>query len=360
MPTLDDLRMMPPDELRPLAETDEQAAGVLAGRQVAADQLRLVAARAYGLDGNISTPRAWSRLPYLTDVGAVGIVDIAQGMAWDTGVTAVAEVADLGLHDPGKAYAAAAMAPGAAAATVRFDGVPVQHAGTAVVDGQVIPPSAPAGWRQILLGFQGYGGSLNDLTVPTAMFAPATWIRPRLVAAGLMTCYGTPGEAVPEPGEDEDGRPNLAPDGQPWLYLAYGGESAWPHGLPAWVHGRSVTVLDRLVDEHHSYGEYAWHPRRTRLARGEEQVERDRIRIVVTLARAEIAAGRWPEVKARDRDRPRWQHDNAVRALDRAEEALASRDPGAAWDAADALARGRVIEAVHPLWDMLTGPRTTR
>src|SRR5690606_20926603 len=56
------------------------------------------------------------------------------------------------------------------------------------------PATAPQGWMRIgLPTWRGYEGGGYDV-VPAELYEPReTWIRPRLRAIGLTTCYGEPG-----------------------------------------------------------------------------------------------------------------------------------------------------------------------
>lgn len=377
MTTLAALRQMPDHELGTVDTPD--AAAVLTGRARAATQIRLILARTYGRRG-MSTHSSWAVLPYLTSDGTVGILDIAHGTAWDTGVTADPGVEDLGLGEPtGEAYAAAnTHSPGA----IRFgrraaDGTwnmeTVQSEGTAVVDGQVVPPSAPPGWRQIALPtWRGYDPAAHYYTeVPIFEFRPETWIRPRLVAAGLMTCYA-------RPGKQSDGE---------HLTSTHGWDAHWPHGVPDWIDGRSVTVLDRIART--LPGEPPTHLILTWAARGTDAEEIDVLRPLlahwrVTTAKSwewsaktmrrvpaladradavreaadAIAAGQEPTEEARRAVNvaAQQQYDyigGAARSdyagLVGAEDGLTRHSP---WEAADALARcgraGRILGDVWP------------
>lgn len=220
-------------------------------------------------------------MPFLTETGTIGIVDIAHGTAWDTGIPADPGVYDLGVGDLHDVYAAAQMPNDAG--TVSLDGQPVQHHGTAVVDGRPVYPTAPDGWRQISLpvwrGYDDDRGCYVD--VPVWEYAPDTWIRPRLVASGLMTCYGKPGDA--ENGE------YLTVAHHPWL---------WPHGVPQWVKGQSTTVLDLLA---HASGQprpgsyVSFSLSYTKLPRGSDAEEMERLAPFLDAARAEVATSlrRW-------------------------------------------------------------------
>jgi hypothetical protein len=112
----------------------------------------------------------------------------------------------------------------------------------------------PVGWKQIALPtWRGYDPEADHYTsVPEAMFRPEHWIRPTLVSTGLMTCYGYAGN--PE-------------DGQ-FLTRAYGWEGSFPWGVPEWIDGKSVTLLDTIADEVMFSG-----LQRTRVARGTDEEE---------------------------------------------------------------------------------------
>jgi hypothetical protein len=147
---------------------------VLTNRGKAAQQIRVTLARVYGR-GDTATPDQWHVVPHLTDTGTIGVVDIARGTAWDTGVDADPCVSDLGLLPEDEAYAAANMPPGAQG-TVRVDGEPAQVAGTAVRGGRVVQPSKPRGWRQVVLPtWRGYDPDARWYTeVPSSVYRPDT------------------------------------------------------------------------------------------------------------------------------------------------------------------------------------------
>jgi hypothetical protein len=205
-------RLLHDDDLR--TSDSEVAATVLAGRERAARQIRVVLARVYGRPDMATRPQ-WQVLPCLTDVGTIGILDIARGTAWDTGVVADTGVADLGVDDA--VYAGA----NGIAGDVRIDGDLVQRDGATPGS----PLRMPAGWRQIALPTWRAGD------VVPADYRPDQWIRPRLVTAGLMTCYGSLGAV-----EDGD-----------YLMQAHGWDARWPWGVPEWIDGVSVSVVDWIA-----------------------------------------------------------------------------------------------------------------
>jgi hypothetical protein len=178
-------------ELRALGS--REARRVLTERGDAGRRIRVVLARVYARPG-VSTMRDWSIIPFLTDNCTIGVVDIADGTAWETGVAIDERVEAFGLGHPGDVYAATT--PGTQG-TVTFDGEPVQKDGAAVVRRggvlQPVQPAAPAGWRQIPLPtWRGYDPDADRyVEVPTHEYRPTSWIRPTLVACHLMTCYGT-------------------------------------------------------------------------------------------------------------------------------------------------------------------------
>jgi hypothetical protein len=239
-----DAMLMPDPELKALGT--DAANVVLLARAIASDQLRLVLARAYGR-ADMATSKKWNILPCLTDAGTIGVLDIAAGTAWDTDVEACLEVTSLGLVDDayGASYAPAGSVyfgtPGGTMECIQANGV---APGTTL--------GMPAGWKQIALtrSYQGKGA------VPDELYRPETWIRPRLVATGLTTCYGTHGET--SAGE--------------YLDSAHGWESYWPWGVPPWVKGESLSVLsvfdDRLRDLHVDLP-----PHTPRLRRGTDEQE---------------------------------------------------------------------------------------
>lgn len=177
-------------------------------RAKAATFIRIALARTYGR-GDMCTSEQWHVVPCLTDTGTLGILDIAHGTAWDTGLEAPPEVVDLGVE--GFVYAGANNA--AAGLTVK----------TTDHDGQTKSftpaPKAPEGWQQILLPtWRGWDPNGRQYThTPPELFTPDQWVEPKLVANELMTCYGEPG------------RPRT------YLTDTAGWDKSWPHGLPSWV-----------------------------------------------------------------------------------------------------------------------------
>ena len=217
-------RAMDDSILREIWGDHPTAQRVLNGRTKATAHIRLIVARVYAR-GDLMSFHGWHVIPCLTDKDTLGVLDITTGTAWETGVAALPEVDDLGTID--EVYAAANGHSG----TVSFDGVPVQSQGTAVQDGKVIPPTMPYGWKQIALPtWRGYEGTSPARSVPSFEFRPETWIKPTLVATGLKTCYGGPGT---DPGV--------------FLTKAHGWESQWPHGIPEWIEGRSVSLIDAIA-----------------------------------------------------------------------------------------------------------------
>lgn len=237
--TIEKAREMHDRDLHEAAQASEAARLVDAARTAAAAQIRIVVARVYAR-GDMMGASQWHVLPCLTDTGTIGILNIADGIAWDTGEVAHPGCVDLGLE--ADVYAAAQTPQG----DVRFDGELVQRAGAAVVDGQVIPPRMPAGWRQIALPtWRGYGGRSPRYDVPETEFPPERWIRPRLVAQGLMTCYGHPGKVADAPP----------------LAKTHTWDRIWPQGIPPWIEGTSVTLVDAMVGGLDCVGGQTWLPR---------------------------------------------------------------------------------------------------
>jgi hypothetical protein len=198
--------------------------------------IRLAIARVYGRP-DICTSQYWSVLPQMTSSSTLGLLDIAKGMAWDTGIEIVED------HDLDVLSTAVPSANlPAGGVPVRFDGEVVEIHGHAA--GR--PPSAPDGWRQISLPtWEGYEGD-GTAKVPDDLYRPETWVRPTLVAGGLWTCYdraGTCTEAV----------------------LMDSGAHAhrWPWGLPPWVSGQSVTVIDAMIDAAGSVVPMTWAERQS-------------------------------------------------------------------------------------------------
>jgi hypothetical protein len=285
--TLDAARLMHDHELR--AANDPTARAVLAGRGRAATIIRVTLARTYGRPG-IATLSAWHVLPCVTDLGTIGVIDSTHGTAWDTGVVAPAECADLGLEE--ELYAAA----------------------------------MPVGWRQIALPtWRGYTPDARRYDdVPLSEYEPAKQIRPRLVASGLMTCYGHTGA-----------EPVTAPDGGPALEDTHAWDSAYPHGVPPWVVGRSVTVIDRLIDRSADLWGSMRTPPRTRLPRGTQEQERAIADRMIAVSRAATAARL--RVYAADRNADR-AAERDKRANERLREAQAYRAAADRIDAGESIA----------------------
>jgi hypothetical protein len=224
--TIGEARGMHDSDLAAAALVSEVARSVDASRTAAAAQLRVVVARVYGR-GDMMGASQWHVLPCLTDAGTIGILNVADGTAWDTGVAAHPGVEDLGLFSE-KSYAAAYAPKG----DVRFDGELVQRDGAAVKDGVTLTPTMPTGWRQIALPtWRGYGGRSPYQDVPETEFPPEQWIRPRLVAQGLRTCYGRLGKVMEHP----------------MLAKTHTWDRLWPQGVPPWIEGTSVTIVDAMV-----------------------------------------------------------------------------------------------------------------
>lgn len=302
----------------------------------AASALRLALARTYGR-ADMCTARQWHVVPCLTPDGTVGILDLARGTAWDTGIVAP-ELEPEDLH--GAVYAAANMPSGGG--PVRIDGELVQADGTHVEDGRPVPPTMPADWRQVLLPtWKGYEGD-GSCRVPTALFRPEHWVRPRLAAAGLLTCYGKPGSPV---------------DGE-WLARTHGHGHVWPWGVPPWIEGESVTVLGGLQDllwrcganldvvrEEHEAGLY-------RAPRGTDAEESERVRQAIARRVPLAAQGLREDARTVERE---W----SARSHKRREWALTATEVGEcqrlALDAARALERegAGAVDLSSPLWHLL-------
>lgn len=299
-----ELRQMHDQALK--ANPDPEAAEILRGRGEAARAIRLTLARMFGRQG-IATHSQWHILPCVTSTGTIGVVDVARGIAWDSGVQAPATVADLGLE--AEVYAAANGVGG----DVRIDGELVQRDGA--TPGK--PPKMPDGWQQIALPtWRGYTPGAGYDEVPVSEYKPGEQIRPALSAWGLTTCYGTPGA-----------EPANAPDGAPALCETHGHGYLYPWGVPAWVIGVSVSVVDTLI-ETVSIME-AGRPSRSRLARSSEEAERQMADRMLAIARVETARRlrAWADSG---------QHDSYAAAnraaADRAEEVEAFRDAAAEFD----------------------------
>lgn len=224
--TLDVARTLPDSTLEQVWGDHLIAQQVLNGRGKAAQQIRLVLARTYGKDG-CATHSVWHIIPCLTDKNTIGILNIAEGCAWDTGI-----VADDGVHDLGTEEEVCGSANGIAG-NCYIDNTLVQSDGVAVKDGQKVTLNMPIGWKQIALPtWRGYKPDINRYTdVPEELFKPEHWIRPTLVACHLMTCYGRPGT--------RDGT---------WLSETTGIHAAnFPWGVPPWIKGTSTSIFNVLV-----------------------------------------------------------------------------------------------------------------
>jgi hypothetical protein len=174
-------------------DTDLRAAGTpeaeatLAARTEGAALVRLTLARMYG-HTSAATSDGWAMVPHVTDRGTIGVVDVATGTAWDSGIEATPDVHALGLSD---AHTPEGNHP-SLAGDVIIDGELVQRMGETPGAGI----TAPAGWRRIdLPTWRGYyGDGSHYVPVPAELYEPEeTWLRPTLRAVGLMTCYGTLG-----------------------------------------------------------------------------------------------------------------------------------------------------------------------
>lgn len=359
------------------------ARAVLDARTRAARHVTLTLARMCG-----SPDRPWHLVPHVTGDDTIGLVDVARGVAWASAVPAGPDVAAFGPLDG--IYAAAGMPPGADG-TVHIDGEPVQHAGSAAVGGEVVPPTAPDGWAQIAVPtWRGWDDSQGRMVpVPSREFPPDSWTRPEPVATGLMTCYGRPGD-----------------DSGDWVQAL----GPFPHGAPDWVvGGRSVTVLHEIS---RATRESMQRMERPELAlawlgweRGDDATETGRLRPVIAAWRANLPAmlrraaaraenepptrggnARDTETGERiatalrsaadgladaDPDRLRtmaracrhgdgnwqavtgvWSCVSALEALAHATDILDEGAPGAPFDAARRLARGYAGELLSDIWPL--------
>lgn len=225
-------------DLKPLArDGDQEAQRVLELRDKSATEVRLGLARVYGV-GTIATFHSWSAVPCLTPDGRLGVLDTAHGTAWSTPTKLDVEAASaLGLID--QVEAGVNNGGGSASVEVSADGSYMRvGAGRQTMEGSDYhepAPTMPAGWRQIGLPTWRSAYPELDRYVDTRPlnFKPETWTRPTLVACGLMTCYGTLGDA--KHGEK--------------LLQAHGWDGNWPWGVPEWIDGTSVSVIDALIDK---------------------------------------------------------------------------------------------------------------
>lgn len=312
--------------------------------------IRLTLARVYGRC-DICTSQHWNVLPHVTAGETLGLLDIAQGTAWDTGVEVVED------HELDVLGAAAAVP----SANLPSGGVPVRIDGEiAEVHGHAAgrPPSAPEGWRQISLPtWAGYEGD-GTAKVPDDLYRPETWIRPTLVESGLWTCYGRAGGCT-----------------EAFIMDAGAHAHRWPWGLPPWVAGSSVTVIDAMID---AAGTVVV---KTGAERQSDAAELERVRAVLTAVRAWarrlVESGarneRLSEEErtglascARDFDRARldeltsrianahgWAHvpwSRPVAALRRAESAL---EAGLPYRAAVALGQSGALSYLESVRDMV-------
>lgn len=259
-------------DLRSLAsDGDQDAARVLALRDVAAREVRLALARVYGV-GTMATFSAWSVVPCMTESGTFGVLDTARGTAWSTPIALTVEACEaLGLIGDIELSVHGA----AAGATVEVSGDGrrmVVGAGRKTMEGSDYhkpAPSMPPGWRQIVLPTwrSAYPGEERYRDTEPVDFRPETWALPTLVASGLMTCYGRPGD--PAAGER--------------LLVCHGWEGSWPWGVPSWIDGTSVSVIDALIDSIRGL-------RRTRRPRGSDQDECELVRRLLDVAIAKLRA----------------------------------------------------------------------
>lgn len=172
-----DLRLRHDNDLK--AMDNPMAQVVLDARTRGAAFLRAILARAYG-HTKAATAQGWHIVPHATAIGTIGVVNVADGTAWDLGVRMTEDVDALGLDD---SHTPDANHP-SLAGDVRFEGELVQRQG----ETPGAPIRAPEGWMRIgLTTWRGF-------PVPEKEYVPEeTWIRPQLVAFGLTTCYGHPG-----------------------------------------------------------------------------------------------------------------------------------------------------------------------
>lgn len=337
------------------SEGDAAAQEVLDLRTKAAAAIRLGLARVYGR-GDMATFSRWSVVPCLTPEGTLGILDVARGTAWATDWPLDEEACRaLGLERAvearvNNAAAGARVTVGEAgppAATP--DGPRAVTAMTVDVTRHAEPrPSMPEGWRQVTLyTWRGHEGVSPYRPTPPSCFRPETWIRPRLAAAGLMTCYG-------RPGDESDGEQ---------LCRTHGWDSQWPWGVPEWIDGTSVTVLDVLADgdvlgirrtrrprrsdaEELELARQSWRVAGDALARmlsraaKREEARRAQVSDVLqeaarTLSRDDLGPAEWALREARWTDMRIRNTDLAIRAYLRAGRAL--EEDECAWSAVKAL-----------------------
>lgn len=197
----------------------------------AASHLRLTLARVFGRDGydDLAGPAD----AHLTPQGTIGIIDSAVGVAWDTGVAAHPDTP----LDPGLTGTSSVS--------------PEQAAQVAAS----VAARSPEGWHRLdMTPRYGTRPAVKD-------YAPDTWIRPTLAATGL------PASRTNSADTGEYLRGNMFP-------------RDYPHGVPDWIQGRSVTVLDtmhaaRYEGYGHDQANQAWPALpATGAPRGSDEVER--------------------------------------------------------------------------------------
>ncbi len=189
-------------ELSERAKTDPLAVEIRNNRVKAASFLRVLLARVYG-HPNAATFFQWHIIPCITKNRTVGLLNIAQGLAHDTGVEVTPEVDDLGYAEEDKVYSSA---NNLAAGLYLYEGKMVELKLKTTLIGSIEPlpennqrqditpkpPTMPQGWRQIILApWQGYEGDGHS-TVPPELYENNR-IVPKLVSYGLLTCYGKRG-----------------------------------------------------------------------------------------------------------------------------------------------------------------------
>lgn len=240
--TVEQLRELHDNDLAKLTSKDAKA--VYANRGTAANFIRIVLARTYARN-DMCTFFQWSVVPCITPERTLGFLDTARGTAFDSQQLLPPECDDLGYGEPDKAYGGAnnpggetyiyeGTVDGGPLATVDNKGgksaMIVSHVplkvGDNLKDVTPKPPTMPPGWRQIVLPtWRGYNGDGHH-TVPKEFFAdPKTWIKPKLVAFGLRTCYGT------------RGKPRRCLTDTAGWHVDRGEHSPnnWPHGVPDWI-----------------------------------------------------------------------------------------------------------------------------
>jgi hypothetical protein len=204
--TVNDPTLLHDDKLKKLGTPI--AKDVLARRARGASLVRVVLARMYGDPHQASAEKGWNIVPHVTDRDTIGVVNVADGTAWDSMVPADGDVLALGLddqHTPDGNHPSLGL-------PVYIDGELVQEHGQA----PDAPITGPKDWKRIgLPTFRGFNGGNGSALVPPSEFTAEQQIRPRLRAVGLMTCYG------------ELGLPRTMLDDA----AGHGGP-----GLPPWIH----------------------------------------------------------------------------------------------------------------------------